>query len=104
MLRDIFLAVALTVSGFLLYSYQRMLNTPVYVCDFKGLVKRYTESLIKRTDSAERRKELERFLKDLREIINRYGAVWRKGDVTGPKVKDITPEVVRELKSKGYQL
>jgi len=106
MFRDILLAMALTISGFLLYSYQKVINAPIYVCDYKGLVERYTESLTKRTDiSAERKKELlENFLKDLKAIIDRYGAVWRKGYVTGSKVEDITPEVVRKLKKKGYQL
>jgi len=106
MLRDIFLAIALTVSGFLLYSYQKVINAPIYVCDYKDLVERYTESLTKRTDiSAERKKELlENFLKDLKAIIARYGAVWRKGYVTGSKVEDITPKVIMELKKKGYNL
>jgi Skp family chaperone for outer membrane proteins len=105
MIRDIFLAVALTVCSFLLYSYLNLQREPIYVCDYKKLIESYTEQLNRNNYPFERKKEmLNTFLKDLRRIIDRYGAVWRKGYVTGSKVKDITPEVIKELEKRGYRL
>lgn len=95
LLRDILLAITVVLSGF---AYYEAKLKPVYVCDIQAIVKEYVNYLKdSRISYKDKEEMLANFMYHLREILNAYGTVYKKGAVTGGKVRDITPEVKAKL-------
>lgn len=95
LLRDILLAIAMVLSGF---AYYEAKLKPIYVCDIQAIVKEYVHYLKNSKVSYEdKEKMLTSFMHELRKTLNTYGTVYKKGAVTGGKVRDITSEVRAKL-------
>ena len=95
LLRDLALAVAVVLSAFAVYDTR---IKPIYVCDINALVSEYTMALKDaKLSYREKQERLEDFMYRLREVLNQYGTVYKKGIVVGKNIKDITPEVRAEL-------
>ncbi len=95
LLRDILIALALVISAF---AYYEAKIKPIYICDIQGLVKEYISILNKENIKyEEKEKRLEDFMYSLRQVLNEYGTVYKKGTVTGKRVVDITPDVRTRL-------
>jgi len=93
--RDLAVAIAIVLSAFAIYDTR---IKPIYVCDFNALISAYTMRLKdEKVSYEEKQRRLENFMFALKEIVDRYGVVYKKGTVSGNRVVDITEQVRAEL-------